>query len=129
MDCKLEVLRFLGMLPLAVLDFRLGIHPTVTCSDASSSGGGICASVRTTMVGRLIAEGSLRGEYPEPRWDGGVVVIGLFDGIGALRVAMELLGAPIIGYVSVEKARTSAARRRAALSWSPTLSRRHGDHS
>ena len=102
-DCKLEVLRFLGLLPLAVLDFRLGIHPTVTCSDASSGGGESGASVRTTMVGRTIAEGSLRGEYPEPRWDGGVVVIGLFDGIGALRVAMELLGAPIIGYVSVEK--------------------------
>lgn len=31
------------------------------------------------------------------------MAIGLFDGIGALRVALEVLGLPVIGYVSVEK--------------------------
>ena len=34
-DCRIEVVRFLGMLPLAALDFRLPVHPQVTCSDAS----------------------------------------------------------------------------------------------
>ena len=102
-DCRLEVLRFLGMFPLACMNFRLEVHPTVTCSDASSSGGGICASVSTTATGSLMAEGDLRGEEPEPRIDGAVLAIGLFDGIGALRVALELIGVPVLGYVSVEK--------------------------
>eukprot|EP00438_Fugacium_kawagutii_P025002 Skav224823 [mRNA] locus=scaffold613:211653:214870:- [translate_table: standard] len=35
--------------------------------------------------------------------DPGVLCIGLFDGIGAIRVALELLGVPVLGYVSVEK--------------------------
>lgn len=103
LDCRLEVFRFLGMFPLAFMNFRLEVHPTVTCSDASSSGGGICASVSTTAIGNLVSEGTLRGEVPDPRVDGGVLAIGLFDGIGALRVALELLGIPVLGYISVEK--------------------------
>ena len=44
-----------------------------------------------------MAEGDLRGEEPEPRIDGAVLAIGLFDGIGALRVALELIGVPVPG--------------------------------
>ena len=108
-DCRLELLRFLGMLALAKLDFRLDMHPQVTCSDASSSGGGVCASVATTAVGRMVAGGALRGQVPEARIDGGVLVVGLFDGIGALRVSLDVLGISVLGYVSVEK--QDAARR------------------
>ena len=36
-----------------------------------------------------------------------VVVIGLFDGIGALRVATELQGVSVLGYISVEKEPTA----------------------
>ena len=67
-DCKLEVLRFLGLLPLARMDFRLDMHPLVTCSDASSGGGGLCASAGTTPMGHAIASGAMRGDHPEPRW-------------------------------------------------------------
>ena len=102
-DCKLEVLRLLGMLPLAYLDFRLAVHPQVTCSDASSSGGGICASVGTSHLGAQVAEGQLRGDQVESTSDYSVLVVGLFDGLGALRVAVDTLGIPVIGYVSVEK--------------------------
>ena len=42
--CRLEILRFLGLMPLARLNFRLDMHPMCTYSDASSQGGGICAS-------------------------------------------------------------------------------------
>lgn len=108
-DCKLEVLRFLGLLPLAKLDFRLDVHPIITCSDASSTGGGICASTVTTAIGRAVAEGGLRGEQPDPHIEGGVVAVSLFDGIGAFRVALELLGLPVLGYVAIEK--SEAARR------------------
>ena len=38
-----------------------------------------------------------------------VVAIGLFDGLGALRVALDILGIPVLGYMSVEK--NGAARR------------------
>ena len=31
-----------------------------------------------------------------------ILVVGLFDGIGALRMAVELLGVPVLGYISVE---------------------------
>ena len=102
-DCKLEVYRMLGLLPLAYMDFRLPVHPQVTCSDASTSGGGICASLRTTPMGTMVAEGQLRGELPEPSGDHGILVVSLFDGIGALRVAVDLLGVPVLGYVAIEK--------------------------
>ena len=79
------------------------MHPQVTCSDASGDGGGICASAGTTAVGSVIAAGALRGQLPEARLDGGILVIGLFDGIGALRVAIDALKVPVSGYISVEK--------------------------
>eukprot|EP00438_Fugacium_kawagutii_P011158 Skav227732 [mRNA] locus=scaffold3513:12968:18204:+ [translate_table: standard] len=102
-DCRLEVTRVLGLLPLARMDFRLPMHPQVTCSDASTSGGGICCSMSTTSLGAAVATGTLRGEDPSCPDEPGVVCIGLFDGIGALRVALEVLGVPVLGYVSVEK--------------------------
>eukprot|EP00438_Fugacium_kawagutii_P010787 Skav220899 [mRNA] locus=scaffold3880:174086:177691:+ [translate_table: standard] len=108
-DCRVEVLRFLGLLPLAQLDFRLGMHSQVTCSDASSTGGGICASRSTTAMGSLVALGGLRGEAGVSWETQGVLVVGMFDGIGAVRVALDLLGVRVLGYISVEK--SSSARR------------------
>ena len=102
-DCKLEVSRLLGLLPLAFMDFRLPTHPQVTCSDASSTGGGICASVGTTPLGTSVAQGWLRGASGVSSPDQSVLVVGLFDGLGALRVALDLLGIQVLGYVSVEK--------------------------
>ena len=101
--CCLELVRFLGLVPLARLDFRLPYHEQVTCSDASSSGGGICASRGLTRLGQVVSQGSLRGELPELRAEHRVLSIGLFDGIGALRVGLDLLGIQVIGHVSVEK--------------------------
>jgi len=91
------------------MDFRLDMHPQVSCSDASTSGGGICASARTTPIGAMVAQGDLRGQWAEPGPEVGVLAIGLFDGIGALRIALEVLNIPVVGYVSVEK--HEAARR------------------
>ena len=80
-DCKLELLRFLGLLPLARMDFRLDMHPQVSCSDASTSGGGICASARTFPIRAMVPQGDLRGQWAEPGPEVGVLAIGLFDGI------------------------------------------------
>ena len=91
------------MIPLAKLDFRLEYHEQVTCSDASTSGGGVCASTGVSKLGALVSQGSLRGELPELRTEHRILSVGLFDGIGALRVALDLIGASVIGHVSVEK--------------------------
>ena len=101
-ECKFEVLRFMGLVPLARLNFRLEVHPQVTCSDASGHGGGICVSQGLTPVGVLASGGELRGVEPELCADGRVLCVGLFDGIGALRVALDLLSVEVGGYISVE---------------------------
>ena len=103
LECRLEVLRFLSLFPLARMSFRLDMHEMVTCSDASTSGGGVCASVGLTPVGAMVSEGSLRGDFPEACRDLTVLCVGLFDGISALRVALDVLGVQVIGHISVEK--------------------------
>ena len=78
-----ELLMFISLLPLAHMDFRLNISPTVTASDASLLGGGVCASDQVTSYGEQVAEGSFRGEIQQEVPDGGIVCIGLFDGISS----------------------------------------------
>eukprot|EP00438_Fugacium_kawagutii_P000763 Skav229097 [mRNA] locus=scaffold92:258831:261649:- [translate_table: standard] len=107
-DCQLEVLRFLGLSPLAAMSFRLEVDGMVTCSDASTTGGGICQSVGVSEAGSHVANGSLRGKDPASHVNGPVLSIGLFDGIGALRVGLDVLGIPVLGHVSVEKSREAS---------------------
>ena len=99
---KLELVRFVALLPLAQMDFRVGMYPQVTASDASTTGGGISCSTGLTAYG-LAAQGALmRGEFPEPLDTVEVLTVGLFDGIGALRVAADVLQLPVAGHISVE---------------------------
>ncbi len=101
-QCKLEILRFICLVPLARMDFRLQVDDKVTCSDASEQGGGLCASVKLSSLGHMVASGALRGQV-RPQAEGySVLCVGLFDGIGALRVALDLLGCQVIGHISVE---------------------------
>eukprot|EP00435_Cladocopium_sp_Y103_P039959 s294_g10.t2 len=86
-----ELIRFLALVPLAQMDFRLPMERQVTASDASSTGGGICASVGLTSYGVTAQAALVRGELSEPFEIIEVLTIGLFDGIGALRVAAEIL--------------------------------------
>ena len=101
-ECRLEILRFLGLLPLVRMNFRGDVHPMVTCSDASTTGGGVCCSKGLRNVGVMAEKGHLRGQNPRPFDYQQVLVIGLFDGIGALRAAMDLQGVSVGGYISVE---------------------------
>ena len=102
-QCKLELIRFVALIPLARLDFRLEYSEQVTCSDASTTGGGVCASTSLSRAGLVASRGKLRGQLPELRQEHHVLTIGLFDGIAALRVAVDLLGLQINGHVSIEK--------------------------
>ena len=118
-ECRLEVLRFLGLLPLIRMNFRLDLDKMVTCSDASTTGGCVCCSQGLTAVGRLAAKGELRGRLPCPCSEHAVLLVGLFDGIGALRVAMDLQDTAVLGYVSVESVECNPAARRVVESHYP----------
>ena len=87
----------------AVIDFRLPIDGTVTASDASESGGGLCCSQGLTEFGSQAAACLVRGDEDEPFQGGGILAISLFDGIGSLRVALDALGVAVLRFVAVEK--------------------------
>ena len=98
-----ELVRFLCLTPLAQLSFTSSIAKEVTCSDASMTGGGMCVSKGLTAYGVSASHASVRGDVPERGDLVEVLSIGLFDGLGALRVACDGLGLPTCGHVSVEQ--------------------------
>eukprot|EP00438_Fugacium_kawagutii_P018925 Skav209942 [mRNA] locus=scaffold102:393196:398480:+ [translate_table: standard] len=100
---KLEIARCIAMLPLAKLSFRQRIETSVTASDASTTGGGLTVSTGLTNLGQVASTCKVRGDLPEASSIVQVLTIGLFDGIGALRVASDSLQLPIAGHISVEK--------------------------
>ena len=117
-EVKMEVVRFLSLIPLAMMNFRPLIDGRVTASDASTSGGGITVSRSLTNYGKEAAQGSLRGDIPGMECCSQVLTIGLFDGIGALRVAVDALGVMSIGHISVE---CSKSARRVVESFFPEV--------
>lgn len=66
-------------------------------------GGRVCASTSVTGFGNFVSQGSLRGQLPEDKRELRVLSVGLFDGIGALRVALDLLEVDVQGHVAVEQ--------------------------
>ena len=108
-EVVLELARFITLMPLIFINLRAPFDEAVTASDASTSGGGLCVSRGLTPYGQLAAEGVVRGEQYEDPGQIQVLSIGLFDGISALRVALDGLQAPMVGHISVEK--QSEARR------------------
>ena len=104
-----EIARFIALMPLAYIDLRLPFDGLVTASDASTTGGGLSASQGLTPYGHAASLGSVRGELHESHDFCQILAIGLFDGIGALRVALDVLEAPLAGYISVEQ--SGAAQR------------------
>ena len=100
---KLEILRCICLIPLCRMDFRLEMKEQVTCSDASTSGGGICCSSGLSPAGYMVSQGELRPEGNPLDGRPKLLSVGLFDGIGRLRVALDLIGAQVVGHISVEK--------------------------
>ena len=100
---KLEILRCVCLVGLCRMDFRLPMKSVVTCSDASTTGGGMCCSTGLSPAGAMVALGDLRpvGNPLDSRPK--ILSVGLFDGIGCLRVALDLVGANVAGHISVEK--------------------------
>ena len=98
-----ELVRFLCLIPLAQINFTAKLEGTVTCSDASLEGGGMCASKGLTAYGVSACSTDIRGDIPEPQEMIQVLSIGMFDGLGALRVACDTLGLPMSGHISIEQ--------------------------
>ena len=111
-----EIARFILLMPLAQMEFRAPLCDQVSCSDASTLGGGICVSDGLTSYGVAAANSQVRGDLPEAHDMIQVLTVGLFDGIGALRVAADTLGLPVAGHVSVE---LDPKGRRVVESWFP----------
>ena len=101
-EVMLELVRFVALSPLAYMDFRLTTSELVTASDASTTGGGLCVSRELSPFGVAACQAECRGDVVEPDEMDQVLVVSLFDGIGALRVALDALRVPVGGYVSVE---------------------------
>ena len=102
-EVLLEIARFITLIPLAYMDLRCRFDPLVTASDASTSGGGLSVSKGVSGFGEAAACSWVRGDVPEEHDFVQILAIGLFDGIAALRVALDILNAPVAGYISVEK--------------------------
>ena len=101
-EVMVELVRFVGLCPLSFMSFRGSFDTMVTASDASTTGGGIARSVGLTPYGYAASGSSVRGDIPESLELTQVLSVGLFDGIAALRVALDTLRAPVAGHISVE---------------------------
>ena len=112
-----ELLRCLAIMPMAGTDRKAPIHNMVTCSDASETGGGLCASGSLSGEGEemlaqlhsdkfrldrrlsFAAQGALTSRrHQGPR----VVVVSLFDGISAVMCALCRLDCQVVGFASSE---------------------------
>ena len=82
-----EVLRLIFTLPLCYTDLRAGVSGKVTCSDASETGGGVCASVGLTTLGIS----GIHASHEVCSGGGEFLVIEWFAGIGGLSRAIERL--------------------------------------
>ena len=98
-----ELMIFTLLTPLAQIDFRCPFMDHVTCSDASTSGGGVCVSEGLTGYGMTALNTESRGDLPLEGEVLQVLTVGLFDGLGALRLAVDSLGVGVAGHLSVEK--------------------------
>ena len=80
------------MTPLSQMDFRLHLSGVFAASDASSTGGGVTGSQGLSQVGTIAANQAVRGDVVDIQEVPTVLTVGLFDGIGGLRVAADAVG-------------------------------------
>ena len=99
---RLELIRFLCALPLAQMNLKAPLIGSVTASDASEFGGGFCVSRGLSAMGAHASHCKIRGDLPELEDHVQVLTVGLFDGVGALRVAADSLLLPMAGHISSE---------------------------
>eukprot|EP00438_Fugacium_kawagutii_P026151 Skav211889 [mRNA] locus=scaffold2402:77193:83007:- [translate_table: standard] len=102
LNVQVELWRFICLAPLAQMNLRAPMKGAVTASDASEYGGGFCISAGLTPMGVHASSCQVRGDLPEVEDHVQVLTVGLFDGVGALRVAADCLSLPMAGHISSE---------------------------
>ena len=121
-----ELLQCIGLCPLAGTDLRAQVDGMVTCSDASETGGGLCASGQLTEEGHSLLHSdnfsatrllpfSPLGAMKMPSEKGPrIFVASLFDGISALMCALCRMDVQVVGFASseVDKECKKLVRRR-----------------
>jgi hypothetical protein len=113
-----ELLVAAALLPMAFTDLRAGIDGLVTVSDASEEGGGACVSSGVADPSISLLDDRVAGGQrttTRPR----VLVIGLFDGAGGLRVSLGRLPVDVVGYISSEI--DKEARRLVRVRWAGVI--------
>ena len=97
---KREFMSCLMLLPLMQINLRAPIDNILTVSDASETGGGVCASSRLTDLGAK----AFASELANPPALGRDIVglIALFDGIGGARRSFDLLGVELAAFATSE---------------------------
>ena len=115
---KVELYCCVALAPLSFMDLRAPYDSTVTASDASESGGGLSFSCGLTPFGLEASQKIVRGLGDQNLDDRHIFIISLFDGIGGGRVALDVLGAKVGGYIAVES--DPAARRMVESAFSST---------
>ena len=98
-----ELIAAFFLASVSYMDFRQACDETVTASDASESGGGLVCSSGLTKFGLGASQGLVRGPSLPEEPPAALLAISCFDGIGALRVSLDVLDVPVSGYVAIEK--------------------------
>ena len=106
---KQELFCSMSLTPLAMMNLRAPYDAMATASDASESGGGLSYTSGLTPFGAAASLKPVRGVTHRTPDDEQVLVVSVFDGIAACRVALDVVGAQVAGYVSIEP--DAAARR------------------
>ena len=110
-----ELLECIALSPMAGTDLKAQVDNTATCTDASNTGGGLCASgeltdeginmlqyVRETKGGDPSSFAPLGAMRVKNHAGLKIFVISLFDGISALMVGLCRLDVEVVGFASCE---------------------------
>ena len=114
---KQELMLCCSLAPLLQADLSSQFDSTVTCSDASETGGAAAAAFRLSWSGQSLAA-RLNDRRSSPLCCD-ILVISLFNGIGGSFRAYDLLGIKVLGRVSVDICKES--NRVTRSTWPDTL--------
>ena len=85
-----ELLQAVILSPLLQMDWRARTSGVLTASDASETGGGVCAASSLTAYGRMMFRGETAATTDDLRDK--VALVELCAGIGGARQALQMLG-------------------------------------
>ena len=110
-----ELLECIALSPIAGTDLKAQVDEVATCSDASTTGGGLCCSGGLTEEGLNMLQYAREAKGDSPaafaplgamrvaqRRGPKVFVISLFNGISALMVGLCRLDVQVVGFASCE---------------------------